>query len=46
MLRNLLANRIKRFYSVENHVEKPVGEQNKTHEFSQNVAVNRANKKN
>ena len=34
MLRNLFANRIKRFYSVENLVQKPVGEQDKTHELS------------
>ena len=27
-------NRIKHFYSVENLVQKPVGEQYKTHEFS------------
>ena len=33
-LRNLFANRIKRFYSVEILVQKPVGEQDKTHEFS------------
>ena len=33
-LRNLLANRIKRFYSVVNIAQKPVGEQDKTHEFS------------
>ena len=37
-LRNLFANRIKRFYSVENLVQKPVGEQDKTHEFSLNIA--------
>ena len=30
----MFANRIKRFYSVENLVEKPVGEQDKTDEFS------------
>ena len=30
-------NRIKRFYSVENLVLKPVGEQDKTHELSLNV---------
>ena len=35
MLRNLYANRIKRFYSVENLVQKPVGEQDKIYEFSQ-----------
>ena len=27
----------KRFYSVENLVEKPVGEQDKTHEFSPSI---------
>ena len=34
MLRNLFGSKIKRFYSVENLVQKPVGEQDKTHEFS------------
>ena len=38
MLRNLFANRKKRFYSVENLVQKPVGEQDKTHEFSPGLA--------
>ena len=33
MLRNLFADRLKRFYSVENLVQNPVGEQDKTHEF-------------
>ena len=33
-LRNLIVNRIKLFYSIENFVQKPVGEQDKTHEFS------------
>ena len=37
MLRILFANRIKHFYSVENLVQKPVGEQDKTHEFSLNL---------
>ena len=37
-MRNLFANRKKRFYSVENLVQKPVGEQDKTHEFSLNIA--------
>ena len=33
-MKNLFANRIKRFYSVENLVQKLVGQQDKTHEFS------------
>ena len=36
-LRNLFANRIKLFYSVEDFVQKPVGEQDKTDEFSHSV---------
>ena len=34
MLGNLFKNKIQRFYSVENLVQKSVGEQDKTHEFS------------
>ena len=33
-LRNQFVNRLKHFYSVENLVQKPVGEQDKTDEFS------------
>ena len=33
----------KRFYSVENLVEKPVGEQDKTHEFSPYMKISLKN---
>ena len=33
MLRNLFVNSIKRFYSVENLVQKPVGEHDKTRPY-------------
>ena len=36
---NKVLNGIKTFYSVQNLVEKPVGEQDKTHEFSPNVFI-------
>ena len=38
-MRNQFGNRIKRFYSVENLVQKTVGEQDKTYEFSLNMQI-------